>query len=170
MRYLIYAGVGVAALAAIVVAVGAMLPKEHVATRSALFKQPADKIFAIISGPPDWRPDVKSFEALPPRDGHPCWREVDKHGDGVTFERLEADPPRRMVTRIADKNLPYGGSWIHELREAPGGTLLRVSEHGEVYNPIFRFMSRFVFGYTASLENYLKALGEKLGETAQIEE
>lgn len=37
-------------------------------------------------------------------------------------------------------------------------------EEGEIYNPIFRCLARFVFGYTSSLESYLKSLGGKFGE------
>jgi len=39
-----------------------------------------------------------------------------------------------------------------------------ITERGEVYHPIFRVLSRFFFSPTASIERYLTALGEKLGE------
>ncbi len=32
-----------------------------------------------------------------------------------------------------------------------------ITERGSVYNPIFRFMSRFIFGHTATVEAYLDA-------------
>jgi hypothetical protein len=47
----------------------------------------------------------------------------------------------------------------------PNGSRVRITERGEVRNVIFRFMARFVFGYTATMETYLKDLGGKLGET-----
>jgi hypothetical protein len=49
------------------------------------------------------------------------------------------------------------------------GAALRVTEDGEVYNVIFRFMSRFVFGQTGTIERYLKDLGKKFGEQVEIE-
>jgi hypothetical protein len=64
-----------------------------------------------------------------------------------------------MVTRIADKTLTFGGAWTYELSPQGGGTRLVITEHGEVYNPLFRFMSRFVFGHTATLDRYLADLG-----------
>ena len=37
-----------------------------------------------------------------------------------------------------------------------------ITENGEVYNPLFRFMSRFVFGHTATIDKYLEDLGQVL--------
>jgi hypothetical protein len=74
-------------------------------------------------------------------------------------------PARRLVTRIADHNLPYGGTWTYELTPDGSGTRLTITENGEVYNPIFRFVSRFIMGHTASMESVLRALGTKHGET-----
>ena len=48
--------------------------------------------------------------------------------------------------------------------------MLRVTEHGEVYNPLFRFVSKFIIGHHTSLEQYLRALGQKLGETVEVQE
>lgn len=78
---------------------------------------------------------------------------------------MEETPPTRLVTRIADRNLPFGGAWTHEITPEPGGCLVKITEAGEIYNPIFRFMARFVFGYNGSIEAYLRALHKKFGET-----
>jgi hypothetical protein len=45
---------------------------------------------------------------------------------------------------------------------------MRITEDGEVYNPVFRFVSKFVMGQTATLDAYLKAMGNAVGEDAQI--
>jgi hypothetical protein len=147
-----------------------MLPKKHAVSRRARFRQPPTVIWEVIAGPPTWRADVRSFEELPERDGHKVWREVDKHGQKITFERVESNPPVSMVTRIADPQLPFGGSWSHQISPVDGGSLLTITEAGEVYNPIFRFISRFVIGHSASIEKYLTALGNKVGEQVTIEE
>jgi hypothetical protein len=69
------------------------------------------------------------------------------------------------VTRIADPDLPFGGSWTYEIRAAEdGGSVVVITEDGEVRNPIFRFVSRFLFGHTATLDGYLRALGRKFSE------
>jgi|SRR5262245_31696824 len=170
MKWILLAVAIVVAIVAIVAIVGAMLPKKHVSFRKARFRQPPAVIWDVISGPPNWRPDVRSFEELPDRDGHKVWVEVDKHGQKITFERVEESPPVSMVTRIADPKLPFGGSWTHRISAVDGGSELVITEAGEVYNPIFRFVSRFVIGHSASIEKYLTALGNKLGEAITVEE
>ena len=46
---------------------------------------------------------------------------------------------------------------------------MRITEDGEIYNVIFRFVARFFFGYTASIEGYLRDLGHCFGELTTIE-
>jgi Polyketide cyclase / dehydrase and lipid transport len=164
MKWIITVVAALIVLVALVAAIGAMLPKQHSATRSARFKKPPEAVWDVITGPPDWRGDVRSFENLPPHEGHRTWKEIDKHGQAVAYESVEETPPMRLVTRIADRNLPYGGSWIHEITPDPGGCVLTITEEGEIYNPIFRFMARFVFGYSGTIEAYIKALHAKLGQ------
>jgi hypothetical protein len=61
----------------------------------------------------------------------------------------------------------FGGTWTYELASDGTGTRISVTEAGWISNPIFRFMSRFLFGYYGSLDKYLKALGSRFGETVQ---
>ena len=164
MKWLLIAPAVVLGLVAAAALIGALLPKTHVASRSARLGQPPEAVWAAITGPPDWRPEIKSFEALPPRDGHRRWREIDRHGQAITFEEVEAIPPKRLVGRIADTNLAFGGGWTYDITPVSGGCILTITENGEVYNPIFRFVSRFIVGHTATLDAYLKALRAKLGE------
>ena len=167
---LVAVGLLVAAAVAVVV-IGVLLPKGHTATRSARFHQPPEAVWAAITdvdGFPNWRPGVTKVEHLPGDDGRTRWREHERHGK-TTFEVVEAAPPARLVVRIADPGLPYGGSWTYEVAPAgDGASTLTVTEDGEVYNPVFRFVSRFVLGHTAGLEKYLRALGTKFGETVTV--
>jgi len=150
-------------LVGLIAAIGVLLPKHHTATLSARFSKPGQAVWDAISEPPDWRSEVRSFETLPARDGRRTWKEIDQRGQGVTYEAVEESPPMRLVTRIADRDLPYGGTWIHEIKPDAGGCVLTITEEGEIYNPIFRFMARFVFGYSGTIEAYMKALQAKLG-------
>ena len=43
-------------------------------------------------------------------------------------------------------------------RAAGGGSAITVTERGEVYNPAFRFLSKFVFGHESSIRSFLDAL------------
>ena len=137
-----------AGLIALVALIGAMLPVAHVATRRVRFRQSPESVWNVLS------PGISQRR----------FRQ-----DDVNYEVTESIPNRRLVTRIADKNLPYGGSWTYEIQPESDGSSLRITENGEVYNPVFRFVSRFIMGHTATIDAGLKALGSKLGETAAIE-
>src|SRR5947209_14942290 len=120
------------------VAIGAMLPKHHTATRSAVFTASADRLFDLITGPQEWRPDLKSYERGRDGTGKAWIRETSKRDETVTYEVVALDAPHRYVARISDKNLPYGGQWTYELEPRGHQTALRITEDGEVYNPVFR--------------------------------
>ena len=149
-----------AAIVLVVVAIGYSLPVKHTATREKVLRADTAAVFAAMSTPsdfPSWRRGVKSVDMLPPADGKPSFREHGSDGD-ITYVTDESVPARRLVNRIADRNLPFGGSWTFELSPAPDGTLLRVTENGEVYNPIFRFVSRFILGHHRTIDHYLADL------------
>ena len=152
-----------------VVGVGVLLPREHTATSHATINAPPDSVWSALTDVDDfpaWRDDVARVEVLPARDGHRIWREVGKH-DAITFEQVEAEPPRRLVSRIADPSLPFGGIWTYVVSPEGPGSRVTITEDGVVHNPIFRFVSRFVFGHHASQEAYLRALGRRFGHEAR---
>jgi hypothetical protein len=155
MKWLIYAGLAVAIVAAIVVLIGAMLPKEHIASGKMLVRATPNQVFLLIAGPSDWR-GVK-YELL--TETPLKWRETDSNG-AIVYERVETIAPTRIVNRIADPRLPFGGTWTYEIAPGGSGSVLTITENGEVYNPIFRFVSRFIMGHTATIEKYLRDLAE----------
>ena len=165
MRLLLIALGTLVAVALIVTAVGAALPRAHVAARQARIPAPPADVWGAltdVAAYPRWRSDVRAVEPLPPRDGRPVWREDSKHGR-ITFETRLATPPSTLVTRIADDDLPFGGEWHYLLFPDGAGTRVVIVEKGEVRNPLFRFMSRFVFGHAATIDEYLRALGKRFG-------
>ena len=146
-----------------VVVMGALLPKRHVVARSAAFKTSPEKLYALIDGDQSWRPDVKACEVFS-EDRKQFQRETSRNGQTVLYALQDARPPIGITRRIATEGLPYGGSWSFVLEPADGGTRVRITEDGEVYNPVFRFVSKFVMGQTAMLDAYLKAMGKATGE------
>ncbi|HEX8170282.1 MAG TPA: SRPBCC family protein [Thermoanaerobaculia bacterium] len=141
------------ALIVLIALVGALLPKRHEVSRSVVLAAPPEAVFAKIAdvaASPRWRRDVQRVELLDAAH----FREHGKNG-AVTYELVERDAPRRLVTRIADRNLGYSGSWTYDLAAEGGGTRVTITERGEVTNVIFRFLSRFVFGHTATIDRYL---------------
>ena len=151
-----------------VLVIGALLPKHHIATRSATFRAKPERLFALISGPPTWRPDVKKYEVVANPGGGEMWQETDSHGQTILYEVVERKAPVLLKTRIATPDLPYGGGWTLALHDEGTSTTLRITENGDVYNPIFRFVSRFILGHTRSIDAYLTNLAKALGEQVEV--
>jgi len=160
-------------LVAGVLVIGLLLPKRHVATRSAVLRATPEMLFALISGSQEWRPEVKTCELIDGISGQHFQRETSRRGETVLYELEGSRPPLAIERRIATEGLPYGGKWSFRLEPVSGGaseeTRVRITEDGEVYNPVFRFVSRVVMGHTAMLDAYLKALGKAVGQEARIE-
>jgi hypothetical protein len=169
MKWVLFIGGALVILIAVVALIGALLPRNHHATRQARYRQKPEAIYFTLAGPVDWRTDIKASGNLPDRDGRKLWWEQDSHGHKVTYELIEDKMPSRRVTRIAEKNLPFGGTWTIEISPTNDGSVVRITEDGEIYNVIFRFAARFFFGYTSSIEGYLRDLGHRFGELTTIE-
>ena len=133
MRWIVYVVGAIVLLGIVVTVIGAMLPKAHSASRTARIAMPPDALHTLILtriGEPQEYP--------------------------LRVERNE--PPSLVVTRIVGERLPFGGTWTYRIAPAPGGSELTITEDGEVYNPIFRFMSRFVFGHYATMDAFIRTL------------
>lgn len=154
-------------LVAIITAVGAALPRRHVASRTARYRTPADTLWHTLSDfarMPGWAPELTRVERLADRNGHPVWLHVGPRWS-APMEVTEFSPPHRFTMRIADPKLPFGGTWTYEVAHAADGAVVTITENGEIPNPVMRFLSRFVFGQTSTMDGYLRALGRKHGET-----
>ena len=139
MRWVFYVLAVLVVVVAVVAAIGAMLPKKHTASRTAAIALPPDALFKLLL--------EITFGDVP-----------------VRVERQEA--PSLLVTRVVEGQ-PFGGTWTYRIAPAPGGSQLTITEDGEVYNVIFRFMSRFVFGHYATLDAYLTNLQARLAEATR---
>ena len=165
MKWLLVLVLGLGVLVAIVAIIGTQLPQNHSATRRAEFAVPPDAVWRAITDVqafPSWRSGIKSVSKLPDRNGRTTWVEESRSGR-MTLTVDQSDPPRRLVLRIADPDLPFGGTWTYDIAPVAGGSSLTITENGEIYNPLFRFMARFVFGYEATMTSYLASLEKHFG-------
>ena len=159
---------GIALLAGVIALIGSRLPKTHTASRSVLLHQSPDQVYALVRDfalAPTWRSDVKRIEVQTQPGQRMHFREEGKNGT-VDYELAEDVPSQRMVTRILDTDLGYSGKWTYVFSPDNGGTHVTITEDGEVSNVLFRFMSHYVFGQTATLDGYLTSLAKKFGESA----
>jgi uncharacterized protein YndB with AHSA1/START domain len=172
MVWLLIVGVvvGVLVVAVVVVlAIGARLPAGHTAARRVRLPVDRQRVWDTltdVTAYPSWRPRISRVELLD--DDPPRWREHGRDGK-ITFAVAESTAPGRLVSEITDLDLPFGGSWTYELEPDGDGCVVTVTEHGEVRNLVFRFMSRYVFGHTATIDAYLTALGVRFGHPVSPE-
>lgn len=172
MRIVRWLVIGLVLLVAIVFGVGSLLPVSHVAARSAPVSATPEALFALlidIEHYPQWRDGVTATERLSAADGRTRFVEISGR-DSLTFEILDATAPRRLVTHIVGEGLPFGGEWIFELEPVGMRSRLTITEHGEVYSPLFRFVSRFVMGQTSTIDGYLTSVERHFGETGTIKD
>ncbi|MCC6317320.1 MAG: SRPBCC family protein [Gemmatimonadaceae bacterium] len=171
MLKLILGLLGTLVLAVALVTVwGSRLPREHVASRVLHLAQPRDSVWSVLTdyaGQASWRTDISAVrrqEGASPE----VWVETGSNGE-MPLATTVSEPPSRLIRTIADSTLPFGGSWTYELAVENGGTRLTITEAGEVYHPIFRFVSHYFMSPAGTIEVVMKALAARFGEPPRIE-
>lgn len=174
MRKLVKVLVGLVVLLVVLAGVAALagmaLPASHEATRSARIDAPPSAIYSMLIVPeayPEWRPDVERVDRM----DADRFREYGSNGP-IIFRIVDRQPPSRLVVAVDDPDQPFSGTWTFELQaDGPDGqaTRVRITERGEVPNPLFRAISRVMMSPTDSLEAYLRNLGRRFGQDVTIE-
>ena len=141
MKWIVRSLAAVFAVVGAIAIVGYFLPVDHRASRSAEFGKPPEIVYALIS-------DVMNYSSWWP-------------DNEVNVEVVEAVPPSRFVTRIVGESA-FGGTWTWDIEKTAAGSRATITERGEIYNPIFRSLAHFVFGYTSTMESCLAAAQKRL--------
>ncbi|HTH00599.1 MAG TPA: SRPBCC family protein [Vicinamibacterales bacterium] len=164
MKWVLITVLALVLVVALAAMIGSRLGQSHRTSVSKTFPVPPEVIWSAmtdVAAFPSWRAGVTRVERLPDRNGYPVWMEEGRSGKmTMAVERME--PPRVLVARIADPKLPFGGTWTYEITPDAGGSRLTITENGEIYNPLFRFMARFIFGYEGTIQSYLSSLEKRL--------
>jgi hypothetical protein len=166
-RWVLYIALSIAVLLTVVVLAGFAIPKGHRASRTVTLSAQAHAVFDAVTDfirYPEWRRDVKAMVVEGQGGvGTTLW---ETGPNGTIPFRVEAhQPPSRLVLRIADSSLPFGGTWTYELKPAQGGTELTLIEDGEVSNPIFRVMRKLFFSPYGTIDTYLADLRQRLNRS-----
>ena len=141
MKWIVWVIVSLVAVVGVIAIVGYFLPVAHEASRSAEISKPPKAVYALVS-------DLKNYSTW--------WPENE-----VAVEVVDAVPPSKFVTRIVGET-DFGGTWTMEIVPTSTGSRLTITERGEIYNPIFRTLARFVFGHTSTMESCLAAAKTRL--------
>ena len=170
MKWVLIVIGGLAGLVGLMALIGAFVSRDHRATSTISLRHSPDSVWKVVrdlGGITAWFPAMQQSERLPDRDGHEVWHQR-MSGFDVPIIVLESSPPRKLVTQIdPTAGGAFGGTWTYEMAPDSAGTRISVTEAGWISNPVFRFMSRFLFGYYGSLDKYLRALGTRFGEVGK---
>lgn len=164
MKYALIAAAMAAAMALIVYLFGMSLPRNHTSAVTRDFPVPPDRLFAVITNykaHPQWRTGLKRVNIDPSGKGYT------EHGEWaiIPMNILEQTTPSKLVTEIASDDLGFGGTWTFEITpQLDGSSRLTITERGFVPSPIFRFLSKFVFGHEKTLRTYQEDLARHLAK------
>ena len=139
MRWLLYVMAGAATLVALMALIGARLPRDHHASRTVTLPRPPADVWPIV---------IRNASTA-----------------SVPVDVLESTPPFRLVTRVKESEKNFGGTWTIVIAPVGGGSTLTITEDGWVANPIFKFISRYVIGHTATMDGLMKTVEAEIGST-----
>ncbi|TGL35033.1 hypothetical protein EHQ52_11155 [Leptospira koniambonensis] len=140
---------------------GYLFPKDHTASLEKDFSSSPESIYRIIrniSEYKNWRSGLRTVDI----ESETIWTESDLHGNNIRFGIIEERSPNYLKTKILSEDLPFGGGWEFEVIPNGPNTKLKITEKGFVTNPLFRVLSKFVFGHDATMKTYLEDLSKIL--------
>ena len=149
--------IGVCGLIFLAYAIGYFLPEKHKASVTQELDLPAVKTWQLITDfeqLPKWRSNIASVKQISPT----TWVEINHQNEQIKYEQIEKTDQKRLVTQIASKGLPYSGNWIFTVKPTGDRSILTIEEQGQVYNPLFRFVAKFIIGHKSSINQYIEDL------------
>lgn len=168
MKWVLVVIGGLMGVVVLVALIGAFIPRDHMAASSVVIRQPPDSVWRTmrdLARLSTWWSEMQDSRRVEDSAGREVWEQRMKNGFVMRGIVTESVAPIRFVTTIdSPPHAPFGGSWTYEIQPVPEGSRVTVTERGWIANPIFRFMSKLVFGYYRTQDGYLAALGRKFGE------
>lgn len=155
---------------ALVYLIGFLMPVKHqlsVSRQFAVDKKTIWQILVDFGHHANWRRDIVSAEKVSANDvANEIWQESDNHGNVIRYENRDIIKEQSLKRVIVSKHLAFGGSWTFNLAsddsQPQAQATLTITENGEVYNPMFRFLGKTVFGFDTSMRRFLEDLDIEL--------
>ena len=146
MKWLLIGLAVIVGLVVLVAIVGSLLPRDHKASRTLRVRRAPAEVWPVVT-------QIAGASSVP-------------------VVVVESQPPYRLVTRVAETEKNFGGTWTIAIVAVPDSSTgsgqvastLTITEDGWVANPIFRFMSRLVIGHHATMDALLKDVARKFNE------
>ena len=160
-------------LAGAMYALGVMDPAEHVVTRKAKFNKPPAVMWALLADPTQqikWRRDVLNVAPVTLPNGARGFEEQWRNGAKLLTEIKVIEPGRKLQIGVVNTDLPFGGATTYEFTPVGEGTELRLTEKGFIRSPFMRFFTKYVFGYSSSVDGVLHLVGLYFGENVTPED
>lgn len=162
---------GLVGLVAIALAIGALLPRQHVASRSVGISQAPETVFAVldaIADFPTWSRDVKKVEILAGEDGLELVRQTLASGATRKIQTILREPPAKLVRELVGGHRSIRGRWIYEVFPEREGCRVVLREEADLENPIVRLIAG-VLARTAFADRHLEDLAQRFSESAVVE-
>ena len=170
MKWILYLVGSIVLVLGVTCLIGFGLPARTTISRSIILKQSPAAVFSALADVQriaEWNRNTEKVEMLPPVGGKEATKQTFKGGMVMTVITAESSPPHHLVRQMGDDGGPFVGSWTYAISPADGGSCLVLTEVAEFNNPLFRVMTR-IFGQTKYMDEHLKDLAGKFGETGQI--
>lgn len=149
---------------------GIFISETHTATVSREISARHSEVWSAvtdIAGKTAWDPSVERVEILSDTGDVLKWREYFTDNEAFTYEEVSRTDSTEWIVRMADENLPFGGTWTYRFEPSEKGTQVTITEDGEIYNPFFRVISKLFIGYEDTMRTYLDNLEEHFSSSVQ---
>jgi hypothetical protein len=164
VKVLIVALLGVGAVLGVLAmafVIGLFLPRSHEETGECELPLAPDQTWTRVTEferYPEWQPWLARVERLDGAgEAGGVWRHTEKKGDHLDLRVETWEPGRLLVLRTADARLAFSGTWTLEIEPHLGGSRLRLTERGDIPNPLMRTLWRLFRPSRSSVRRFLDA-------------
>ena len=144
--------------------VGAMLPREHVVSRSIDIAAPQTDVYAVIEDVDhlhDWLADLSPLDRMPDDQGQRVYQGL-QGSEPVQITVKEEDGSSRLIAEFVLESNARGATWTLELDSTELGTSVSLTEEGFIQAPPVRLYWTMTDGHEASLDAVLRSLKQHI--------
>jgi len=147
---------------------GSSQPEEHEVLAYVDVPVSVDEAYALLSdleARPSWRPRVDRIGRIhDDGEGRQVWRELDHGGDRFDLKVMALTPPHEVVFATASpEQIGYDAVWTWHLRATDTGSLVTLTEVGEIDNPLWRGIFYLRSGPEETVLSELQLLSTRFG-------